>query len=65
MSTITIHKKELKSVIKESVSEAIAQELAKFRALALPFVSQKEQKDIEKKYIKPTRKTAKSIAIEL
>lgn len=65
MSTITIHKKELKSVIKESVSEAIVQELAKFRALALPFVSQKEQKDTEKKYVKPLRKTAKSVDIEL
>ena len=65
MSTITIHKKELKSVIKESVSEAISQELSKLRALALPFVSQKEQEDIEKKYNKPLRKSLKSVEIEL
>jgi hypothetical protein len=62
---ITIPKKELKTVIKESVREAISQELMKLRALILPFISQKEQKNIEKKYIKPSRKSAKIITIEL
>ncbi len=64
MNTITIPKTELKSVIKESVREALSQELMKLRALTMPFILQKEQKDIEKKYIKPSRKSAKTIFVE-
>jgi hypothetical protein len=61
MTIITIPKKELKAAIKESVREVLNQELMKFRALLLPFVSQKEQRDIEKRYGKPVRQVAKSI----
>jgi len=60
MATITIPKKELKTAVKESVREVLVQELMKFRALLLPSVSQKEQKDIERRYIKPIRRVAKS-----
>lgn len=63
--TITIPKKELKVVIKESVREVFNQELMKFRALLLPFVSQKEQRDIERRYKKPVRRIAKSIDVEI
>ncbi len=62
---ITIPKEEFKSVIKESVREVLEQELVKLRALSLPFVSGKEQKDIEKRYGKPFRKIAKSVEIKL
>jgi hypothetical protein len=65
MNTITIPKKELKAMVKESLREVFIQELMKFRALLLPFVSQKEQKEIEKLYGKPTRKVAKTIEIEI
>jgi hypothetical protein len=65
MNTITILKKELKTAVKESVREVLSQELMKFRALLLPQVSKKEQKDIEKIYGKPSRKTAKSIELEI
>lgn len=65
MSTITIPKTELKLVIQESIREALSQELMKLRALALSFISQKEQKDIEKRYVKPLRKSVKTIAIKL
>ena len=65
MNTITIPKKELKVVVKESVREVFDQELMRFRALLLPSVSQKEQKDIEKHYGKPVYRAAKSIEIEI
>lgn len=64
MNTITIPKRELKTVIKESVREALSQELMKLRSLSLSFISQKEQKDIEKRYKKPSRKSAKIITVE-
>ena len=53
MNTVTIPKKELKAVVKESVREVFAQELMKFRALLLPDVSPKGQKDSEKRYGQP------------
>ncbi|MFH1189051.1 MAG: hypothetical protein V1652_04390, partial [bacterium] len=65
MNTITIPKKELKMVVKESVREVFIQELMKFRALLLPLVSQKEQKDIEKHHGKPAYRVAKSVEIEI
>ena len=65
MATITISKKELKGVIKDSVKEVLNQELMKFRALLLPFVSQKEQKDIEKHYGTPKHQVAKSIDVKI
>jgi len=61
MSTITIPKRELKIIIQESIREILKQESMKFRALFLPLVSQKEQKDIERRYNRPSRRTAKSI----
>ncbi|OQX00622.1 hypothetical protein BWK69_01065 [Candidatus Parcubacteria bacterium A4] len=64
MSTITISEKKIKMVVRESVREAFAQELIKLRALLLPSVSQKEQKNIKKLYNKPSYDTAKSIEIE-
>ena len=60
MTTITIPKKELKTIVKESIREILEQESMKFRALFMTLVSQKEQRDIEKRYGKPSRKIAKS-----
>ncbi|MBU4000303.1 hypothetical protein KKG29_03980 [Patescibacteria group bacterium] len=65
MTTITIPKKELKTIVKESIREVFKQELMKFRALLLPEVSQKEQKDIERRYGKPCRQAIKSEQIEI
>ena len=65
MITITISKEKLRSIVKESVREIFEQETMKFRALFLPFVSQKEQRDIEKLYGKPSRDVAKSLKIKI
>ena len=65
MTTITIPKKELKAVIKESFREVFNQEIMNFRALFSLSVSEKEQKDIDKRYSKPSRKIAKTIDIEI
>ena len=65
MATISIPKKELKTIVKESIREILEQESMKFRALFMPLVSQKGQRDIEKRYGKPSRKIAKSIEIKI
>jgi len=65
MATITIPKRELKTVVKESIREVLEQESMKFRVFFAPFVSQKEQKDIEKRYGRPFRKVAKSTEVKI
>lgn len=63
--SVRIHKNELKVAVKESVREVFAEELMRARALLLPFVSLREQKDIEKRYGAPSRKTAKSVDVQI
>jgi hypothetical protein len=65
MSNIIISKKDLKILIKESVKEVLEQEIMRLRALMLPYVSKAEQKDIERRYKKPTRRAIKKIEIEI
>lgn len=65
MNTITIQQRQLRSIIRESVREILVQETSKFRALLVPSVSQNEQKDIEKRYGKPSRSVSRSIEITL
>jgi hypothetical protein len=65
MSNIIISKKDLKILIKESVKEVLEQEMIRLRALMLPYVSEAEQKDIEKLYKRPSRRAIKKIEIEI
>ena len=60
-----LSEKKLRSLIKDSVREALGSELMKLRALALPGVSQQEQDDIEKRYGKPSRKKEKSYSLDV
>ena len=66
IETITgLNERKLKILIKESVKESINAEVLKLRAVLLPYVSNKEQKEIEKKYGKPSCKIAKSYDLEI
>jgi hypothetical protein len=65
MNKIEISKKDLKILIKESVKEVLEQEMMRLRALMSPYVSKAEQKDIERRYKKPTRRAIKKIEIEI
>lgn len=58
---VTISKKELKSVVRESVKETLAFEMTKLRAFLTPYVSSREQKNVEKLYGSPSKKSAKTI----
>ncbi|KKS38556.1 MAG: hypothetical protein A3G49_06630 [Candidatus Sungbacteria bacterium RIFCSPLOWO2_12_FULL_41_11] len=56
MVVANISDKKLKFLIKESVKEVLETEVMKLRILGLPHVSDREQKDIEKRYgQKPSR----------
>ena len=61
---VNISDTKLKTLIKESVREALKAEIMKLRALVLPDVSEEEQKDIEKRYGSPSRKSARSYILK-
>jgi len=54
---INITEQKLKKIVRESVREALKTELMKLRAFGLPEVSKSEQRDIEKRYKKPLRRS--------
>jgi len=56
MSTITIKKKELETIIRQNVKEAVSEEIMKLHSIILPYVSDEEQKEIEALHGKPGRK---------
>ena len=61
--TTNVSEKKLKGLIKESVREALKAELMQLRALALPEVSDREQKDVEKRYGTPSHQRGKSYSL--
>lgn len=63
--TTSISEKKLKNLIEVSVREALGTELAKLRALALPGVSAREQRDIEKRYGRPLKKRGRSYSMQI
>lgn len=65
MAKTIVAEDRLRALIKESVKEAIENEVMKLRALALPNVSDKEQVDIEKRYGTPSRRKAKSLPFKI
>ena len=65
ITTIVSNSKKIENLIKESVKKAMALEFMKLRADLISFVSDKEQREIEKLYNKPARKIAKSIKVRL
>ena len=56
---------ELKSLIKESVKEALEEELIKVRLMFFPKISDKEMQDIAGRYEKPERKSVHTEKIAL
>ena len=61
----TLTRKQLKRLVKESIKEVLDVELMKARASLLDFVSDKEQKDIEKRYKNPSHKVEKSYSVTI
>jgi len=63
MPTVTITKSGLRKIVTESIHSALSSELMKLRALVLPTVSQKEQREIEKSLRRADRSAGKRIRI--
>ncbi len=63
MPTATITRNNLRKIVTESVHNALSSELMKLRALALPTVSQREQREIEKSLRRADRSIGKRISV--
>ena len=63
MLTTTITKNDIREIVTESVRDTLSSEFMKFRALVLPLVSLKEQKEIEKLLNKSDRSVGKKVRI--
>jgi len=65
MMVTKLSERQLKLLVKESVREALDIELSKLRALAIPYASSREQKEIERLYKKPSRRISRRYKIRL
>jgi hypothetical protein len=61
----TVSHKELKSIVKESVKEALEEELIKVRLMFFPEVSDKEMRDITARYGKPEKKSVRKESVDV
>ncbi len=65
MTTVNISKNEFVGTIREIVEHTMRKEFAKMRANALPYVSKAEQKDIEKRYTRPSSDFVKTLRVKI
>jgi len=59
----TLVKSQIKILVNKAVEEAFGREMMKIRASLLPLVSKEEQRDIEKRFKKPSGKYVRSFAL--
>lgn len=64
-TNITLTESKLRNLFRETFKEVLLIEFMKLRADLLPFVSEKEQKEIEKLYGKPTHRAGKTIKFKI
>ncbi|OGF86673.1 hypothetical protein A3B19_00280 [Candidatus Giovannonibacteria bacterium RIFCSPLOWO2_01_FULL_46_32] len=62
---VQLTEKRLKTLVRESVEEALDSKLMRLSSILLPKVSRKEQKEIERLYKNPAHKTARSYFIKV
>ena len=59
----TLVKNQIKMMVDKAVREAFNREMMKIRASLTPLVSKEEQRDIERRFIKPSKKYVRSFAL--
>ena len=60
-----ISDKKLRSIVKDSLREVLKSEIMELRALAVPNISDKEQKEIEESHGKPSGRQGKSYPLNI
>ena len=57
--------REIRSLVRKSVQEAVATEVMRIRATLIPLVSKSEAVNIKKLYKKPTRRSVRSFRVSV
>ena len=53
-----------KKIVKDAVRDVLEEEMMKLRLLIAPYISDEEQKEIEKDYKKPSKQIGKTLLLE-
>lgn len=61
----TVSHAELKSIVKESVKEALEEEMVRVRLMLFPEISDKEMLDISDRYGKPEKKSIRKETLDV
>jgi len=54
----------LKRVVREAIKEAFEEEFMKLRLLAVSYISDEEQKEIESSYLQPSKKSKRTLLLQ-
>ncbi|MCX5810575.1 MAG: hypothetical protein NTX36_14615 [Proteobacteria bacterium] len=54
----------LKRVVREAIQEAFEEEFMKLRLLAVSYISDEEQKEIESSYLQPSKKSKRTLLLQ-
>lgn len=61
----TVSHEKLKSLVKESVKEALKEEIVRVRLMFFPEVSEAEMRDITSRYEKPEKKSVRKKTLDI
>jgi translation elongation factor EF-Ts len=64
MNLETLSENKFKKIVKDAVKDALEEEMMKLRLLIAPYISDEEQKEIEKVYKKPSKQIGKTLLLQ-
>jgi len=64
MKIDAINEVKLKNIIKDAVRDVLEEEMIKLRLLFAPYISDEEQREIEKNYRQPSKDVARTLTLE-
>jgi len=64
MNLEALSENKFKKIVKDAVRDALEEEMAKLRLLIAPYISDEEQKEIEKGYKRPSKQIGKTLLLQ-
>jgi len=60
----TVDEAKLKNIVKDALRDVLEEEIIKLRLLFAPYISDKEQREIEENYKEPSKDVARTLILE-
>lgn len=64
MNLEALSETKFKKIVKDAVRDVLEEEMVKLRLLIAPYISDEEQKEIEKDYKKPSKQIEKTLLLQ-